>query len=70
MHENGNKSLRLLHIVVQPVLVWDDGEEITPGPQVDSFAATLSQLDGVAERLRAELSVLADSLSKSDPKPA
>lgn len=26
------RKLRISHILVQPVIVWDDGEELSPGP--------------------------------------
>lgn len=34
------KRLRIAHIIIQPVVAWDDGEELQPGPGID--AVTLS----------------------------
>lgn len=47
--------LRVAHVIVQPVLVWDDGEELTPGPAAQAVQVSLGRLDGMAERLRAEI---------------
>lgn len=49
------RRLRVAHVIVTPVLVWDDGEELVPGPQADAIAVPLSALDGMADRLRAEV---------------
>jgi hypothetical protein len=48
-------KLRISHVIVQPVLVWDDGEELTPGPQTAPANLPVSALDGLAERLRTEI---------------
>lgn len=56
------RRLRIVHVVVTPVLVWDDGDELSPGPQAQPQAVALSALDGLAERLRAEVSALAESV--------
>lgn len=47
--------LRISHVIVQPVLVSDDGEELAPGPQVAPVNVPLSALAGLADRLRAEV---------------
>ena len=44
-------KLRILHVVVQPVLVWDDGEELSTGPTAEPMALPLSELAGFAESL-------------------
>lgn len=46
-----DKRLRLLQVVVQPVLVWDDGEELTPGPQLDAVTVTGAGLTEFAAEL-------------------
>lgn len=45
-------KLRIAHLVVQPVLVKDDGEELTPGPQLESAPVTISQLEDYVAKLR------------------
>jgi hypothetical protein len=71
------KRLRISHVVVQPVLVWDDGIELEAGPQLNAlqlpasglvqFAAQLpSQVADLAEQLAAD-SVAGDPAQPGDP---
>lgn len=50
--------LRISHIVVQPVLVYDDGEELSPGPQVNPMTVALSQLAALAETIPGDVAAL------------
>lgn len=43
---------RLAHLLVQPILVIDDGEELRPGPQIDAVSVTVSQLESYIAKLR------------------
>jgi hypothetical protein len=43
--------LRISHVVVQPVLVLDDGEELRPGPPIDPVLLPLSELAEFAASL-------------------
>lgn len=56
------RQLRVLQVVVQTVLAWDDGDELEPGPQLDPVALKVSQLAGFAESLPAEVEKLAEKL--------
>ena len=49
------RRLRVAQVVVTPVLMWDDGDELTPGPALQPVTVPLSQLAGLAERLPAEV---------------
>ena len=49
------QRLRVSHVIVQPVLTWDDGEELTPGPQAQPVQIPLSALAGLADQIRAEI---------------
>ena len=40
------RRLRISHVVVQPVLVWDDGETLEPGPPLAPQQINLSDLKG------------------------
>jgi hypothetical protein len=40
----GPRRLRIAHVIVQPVLAWDDGEELAPGPPVQPLQVPLSAL--------------------------
>lgn len=44
--------IRLAHLAIQPVLMHDDGEELTPGPQMEPGIVTVSQLDDYVAKLR------------------
>ena len=48
-------KLRISHVLVQPVLVWDDGEELTPGPGVEPMSLPASQVAGFVEALPAQV---------------
>ena len=49
------KRLRIAHVIVQPVLVWDDGENLAPGPQCNPVQVALADLPSLPERLTADL---------------
>lgn len=53
-----SRRLRVAHLVVQPVLVWDDGDELTPGPQVQAVTVPLSGVAGLVEAMPEELARL------------
>jgi len=55
-------KLRIAHLIVQPVLVWDDGEELTPGPELGQISIPLSKLADFAGTLPAEVAALAAKL--------
>jgi hypothetical protein len=50
--------VRVAHVVVQPVLVIDENDELSPGPQVQAVTVPLGDLAGVADLLRAEVARL------------
>jgi len=45
-------KLRISHLVIQPVLVLDDGDELTPGPQLEAAPVVISQLEDYVAKLR------------------
>lgn len=55
-------KLRISHVIVQPVLVWDDGEELTPGPELGQIAVTLSKVAPFVGGLPAEVAALQEKL--------
>lgn len=63
------RKLRIAHLVVQPVLVWDDGEELTPGPELGQIAIPLSKLGPFAEQLPSEVIALMEKLGDGYPQP-
>lgn len=60
---SNERRLRIQHVIVQPVLLWDDGEEFEPGPELQPILMPASKLVEYAERLPDELAVLAESLA-------
>lgn len=50
------RRLRVAYVIVQPVRVWDDGVELSPGPEVQPQAAPLSALASLAEQIVAQVS--------------
>ena len=53
-----DRRLRLQHFVVQPVVVWDDGEELLPGPPIEPQPLTLAGLRDLADTWTAKLAEL------------
>lgn len=57
------RRLRVAHIIVQPILVWDDGDNLAPGPSVQpqhlpfgEVSDWLTAVPGELERLAADAS--------------
>ncbi len=51
-------TTRLLHIVVHPVLVDDDGENLTPGPPTQPQVLTLAQAVALLATLPEQIDAL------------
>jgi hypothetical protein len=64
------RRLRLLHVIAQPVLVWDDGQTLTPGPQVNVATVPATELAGLGERILAEIAQLAAQAEAQDSAAA
>lgn len=60
------KKLRVLNIIVQPVLIWDDGEEFTPGPEVNQVSLKMSELAGFENLLNNEIARIQAELKEKD----
>lgn len=53
------RKLRVLHVIVKPVLVWDDGEELTPFEQeMGAVPVSVAELVNMGEQLKAEVAQL------------
>lgn len=61
--------LRIQAIIVQAVLVYDDGDELTPGPQVNSITLPLSKVADYIAKLPAEVAAL-DAAQQAEAKPS
>lgn len=55
MTEQNTPRLRVSHVIVQPVLVYDDGDELAPGPTMQPTQVRLSELPGLADEIRASV---------------
>jgi hypothetical protein len=66
------RRLRIAQLVVNPVLIWDDGETIEPGPQLNPIPVTLGGLADLAASLPAEVAALEAQLllGQAAPPPA
>jgi hypothetical protein len=51
-------KLRISHLIVQAVLVYDDGDELTAGPELQPISLPLSKLAQLAESLPDEVANL------------
>lgn len=49
------RRLRIAYVIVQPVLVWDDGTQLSPGPKTASIEVALPELPNLPKVLLAEL---------------
>lgn len=67
MPDQPARRLRVAHVIVQPVLVWDDGEEMTPADPVAPIQVPLSHLAGLAGRIPDEVRALGEQLAEPQP---
>lgn len=58
--------LRIVQLVVQPVIVEDDGEHLTP-VQVSAITITAAELDGFPASFRAQLAAQEAQLMAEQP---
>lgn len=56
-------KLRVLQVVVQPLLVWDDGSELVPGPEVQPLTVPLSKLAEIAHTIPEQVATLEAQLN-------
>ena len=54
-----DKRLRISHVLVQPVVIWDDGDNLEPGPEVDALAVPYGQLAEFVINLPEQVATLA-----------
>lgn len=59
------RRLRIARVIVQPVLVWDDGDELTDGPIIDPVQLPLSAVPGFIDSLPEQVAGIADQVSES-----
>lgn len=63
------RRLRVATVSIHPVLMWDDGEELTPGPGVQPIVVPLSQVADVLAAFPAEVARLeSEAQNGEDPR--
>lgn len=60
------RRLRVAHVLVQPVLVWDDGNELSPGPQLQATQLQLSQVAATLAAVPQQIAELERQLLDAD----
>lgn len=61
-----DRKLRISHVLIQPVLVWDDGEELSPGPALQQVQVSLSNAKGMLDGLPDEVAALAEQIAQQE----
>lgn len=64
------KQLRIYAVLVQPVLVWDDGDTLTPADPVQPSTVPLSSAAAAIAALPAEVAALERRLAAADADTA
>ena len=68
------RKLRIQHVLVQPVVVYDDGEELTSGPSLNVVTLTLTQakqmLDDLPDEVRRLQAHLEEDLAPDAAQPS
>ncbi|QGF20265.1 hypothetical protein SEA_SIXAMA_86 [Gordonia phage Sixama] len=64
------RRLRIAHVLVQPVLVWDDGTELTAGPPLGPSQMAMSAMPRFLDTLPAEVEALAAQLAEQEDADA
>jgi hypothetical protein len=59
-----DRKLRISHLIIQAALVWDDGEELTPGPELQPVQMPLSSVPGFIDTLPEEVASLSERLQE------
>jgi hypothetical protein len=60
------RRLRVAFVAVQPELVWDDGEQFLPGPEVELMRLPLAQARQVLEELPVKIAALAEQIRQAE----
>lgn len=60
------RRLRITQVFVQPVVVWDDGDDLEPGPQIDAVAVPPAKLAEFIANLNEQVAALAEQLGNSE----
>jgi hypothetical protein len=64
------RRLRVAFVAIQLGLVWDDGEQLTPGPEVEIMRLPLSQAKQVLDELPWKVEALAEQIRQAQEEKA
>ena len=64
------RRLRISHLIVQPVVVWDDGEELTPGPELQTVNLPLSAAPSFIASLPDDIAAIAAQVAEAAAEAA
>lgn len=65
-----DRKLRIQSLAIQVSLVWDDGDELTPGPDLQPVSLSLSQARAMLDGLPAEVAKLAEQITEAEAQPS
>ncbi len=65
-----DRKLRVAHIVIQPVLVWDDGDEMNPGPELPPATLSVSGVREFLEKLPGTIELISGRLLAAEAETA
>jgi len=63
------RKLRIQSLLIQPVLVWDDGEDLAPGPEVSTATVPRAQAAEFLDGLPAHISALESQVLEAERRP-
>lgn len=62
------RRLRIGSVLIQPILVWDDGEELSPGPPIQETRVPLSEAKQILDLLPKQVEELAAQFTVEEQK--
>ena len=65
-----SNRLRILHVIVQPVVVVDSGDELAPGPEIQPVTIPVARLAELAGQLPGELEAMQREYDAQAEPPA
>jgi hypothetical protein len=68
--EPGRRRLRIAYVAVQPALVWDDGDQLVPGPEVQTVRLPLMHARQMLNELPDKVADLAEQIRDRDAAEA
>lgn len=64
------RRLRIAYVTVQPALIWDDGDQLIPGPEVESVRLPLAYARQMLDELPDKVNALSEQIRARDAAEA